>query len=235
MRTSLLFAAALACAPAAFAQSFYAGGSVSHSNLRAGDYAGDVQDAYSTLIAVSNAHAGMDTTTGGRIFGGVTVASWLAIELDYTSAGKIATGYDSISIHGAILGHSETHGTAKLDAIGVSAVARTPEWEGFSGYARAGFARTRLRGDQQSCFFGNNGPNVPPTVTCRSGSDTESQTRPIAGLGVAYKITHCWEARLGWDRYFGVGKDFGFDSQGNNTGHGKFDVDLYTAGALFRF
>jgi hypothetical protein len=235
MRTPLLFAATLALSPACLAQSFYVGGSVSHSNLRAGNYAGDVQDAYGTTVAVSNAHADMDTAAGGRIFGGVTVASWLAIELDYTSAGKIATGYDSISIHGAVFGHSETSATTKLDAIGVSAVARTPLWEGFSGYGRAGFARTRLRGDQQSCFIGNNGPGVPPTVTCTSGSDSESQTRPVAGLGLAYKITHCWEARLGWDRYFGVGKDFGFDGQGNSTGHGKFDVDLFTAGALFRF
>jgi opacity protein-like surface antigen len=233
MRMHILFAlAVLALAPAAHAQQkFYVGGSLSHSNLRAGDYGSDVQDAYGTLIATSDAYAKMDAATGGRIFGAMTLTSWLALELDYTSAGKIASGYDSISIHGAILGHSETNTTGKLDAYGIAVVARTPSWEGFSGHARAGVARTRLRNDTQSCFFGN----FPPAVTCASQSTTENQTTTVAGLGVDYKITHCWEARLGWERYFGVGKDFGFDEQRNIAGHGKFDVDLFTVGAYYRF
>ena len=235
MRTPLIFATALVLAPAAFAQSFYLGGSVSHSNLRSGNFAGDVQHAFGTTHYVSDAYADMGSASGGRIFGGATVASWLAIELDYTSLGKIATGYNVISIHGAIFGHSEANATAKLDAIGLSAVARTPSWQGLSGYARAGAARARLRGDQESCFFGNNGFDVPATVTCRSGSDTESQTRPVAGLGAEFRFSAAWQARLGWDRYFGVGKDFGFDAQANSTGHGQFDVDFFTAGALLRF
>lgn len=217
------------------ALAFYLGAALSHSQLRADDYQQQVQDAFSTLYATSNARLDMDRAAGGRIFGGMDVLPWLAIEADYTNVGTIANGYNYISIHGAILGGNEVAGSARMDALGISAVARTPPWNGLSGHLRAGFARTRLSGGQTSCHHPLD-PGQP--VTCVDlGGDT-SQTRPVLGLGVDYEVAHCWSARLGWDRYFGVGRDFGSGSavgSGEIPGRGKFDVDYFALGAIYRF
>ena len=60
--------------------------------------------------------------------------------------------------------------------------------------------------------------------------------RPDAVAAIGYAAdARGWEARIGWDRYFGVGKRFGLDAQGNASGHGESDVDQFTAGVLYRF
>jgi hypothetical protein len=213
------------------ALAFYLGASLGHSNLRADDYGQQVQDALTTLFAVSNASLDMDRAAGGRIFGGVEVAPWLALEVDYTNVGTIANRYDFISIHGAIVGHSEVQGSARMDALGLSAIARTPEWNGFSGQARVGVARTRLRGSQESCFHNN----FPPGVSCVTQGADVSQTRPVAGLGIDYRLSHCWQARLGWDRYFRVGRKLESGPSASIPGRGEFDVDFFALGAQYRF
>src|SRR5437868_13113164 len=154
MRPILLAAAAAALllpATQALSQSFYTGASLGHSQLRADDYGAQVQDAFTTAYAISNARLDMDRSSGARIFGGMNVLPWLSLEADYTNVGTIANGYGYISMHGAILGGYEIEGNAKMDALGISAIAHTPKWNGLSGHARAGFARTRLRGGQTSC------------------------------------------------------------------------------------
>jgi len=65
-----------------------------------------------------------------------------------------------------------------------------------------------------------------------------SQTRPVAGLGLEYRVSDHWEARLGWDRYFGIGKSlepYPFTSTARVPGPGKFDVDFVALGAAYRF
>jgi opacity protein-like surface antigen len=236
MRTLLFAAAATALIlPATHARSEpYVGASLGHSQLRADDYGANLQEAFTTLFAVSQARLDMDRTAGGRIFAGMNVAPWLALELDYTNLGTVANEYHFISIHGAILGHSEVAGRSKVDALGLSAILRARLWEGFTGHLRAGVARTRLRGDQESCFHGS----VPPTITCASHGGDVSQTRPVAGLGLEYRVSDHWEARLGWDRYFGIGKSpesYPFTSTASVPGPGKFDVDFFAFGAAYRF
>jgi hypothetical protein len=242
MRALLVVAAAaILMAPGVRAQSYYAGASIGESRLRPGDYAGAVQGAFGTLFGVYDARAEMGRSSAGRVFGGATLASWLAIEIDYARLGTIDTGYSHISIHGACCaGHDETSASAKLDVLGLSAVVRTPVWHAVSAFARAGIARTRLRGGSQSCHFPPDIPGIAQGVTCASANRDLSQTRPVAGLGIDYRISDRWAGRLGWDRWFGVGTPPGNDgiSAGINqgiAGHGKFDVDLFAAGVLYRF
>ena len=214
------------------ALAFYLGAALSHSQLRADNYQQQVQDSFTTAYAVSDARLDMDRAAGGRIFGGIDVLPWLSVEADYTNVGTIAHGYNFISIHGAINGGNAVAGSAKMDALGIAAVVHTPEWNGLTGHLRAGFAHTRLRGGQTSCHHPLD-PGQP--VTCVDMGGDTSQTRPVAGLGVDYAITHCWTARLGWDRYFGVGKSIEPVSSGEIPGRGKFDVDYFALGAAFRF
>ena len=215
------------------ALAFYLGAALSHSQVRSDDYQQQLQDAFTTLFAVGGGRIDMDRAAGGRIYGGMEVLPWLSLEADYTNVGTIANGYTFISIHGAILGGTEVVGNAKMDALGLSAVVHTPQWQGLSGHARAGIARTRLRGSQEGCRHPTL-PNEP--IVCSETSGDTSQTRPVFGFGVDYGITHCWTARLGWDRYFGVGKKFeSLLTTSEIPGRGKFDVDFFALGAQYRF
>jgi opacity protein-like surface antigen len=237
----LVAAAAILMAPGARAESFYAGASIGESRLRPGDYAGEVQGAFGTLFAAYGAHAEMGRSSAGRVFGGAMLAPWLAIEIDYTRLGTIDTGYSDISIHGACcFGHDETSANAKLDALGLSAVVRTPVWHAVSAFARAGIARMRLQGSSESCHFPPDIPGIPQAVTCASTNRELSQTRPVAGLGIDYRLSDRWAARLAWDRWFGVGTSPANDGiyagiEPSITGHGKFDVDFFSAGVFYRF
>ena len=105
--------------------------------------------------------------------------------------------------------------------------------------ARGGAARLRseIRG-QVTTFvpFVNNVTN-PGVVQFNpvSVGPTEreiTQTRPVAGLGIDYRLNDRLNLRATWDRYFGVGKSV---ESLNPDARGKHDIDLFAIGVTFGF
>ena len=236
MHFRICCALAALAAPLAPAQSFYIGAGATHSRLASDDFAGQVSSQDSSNFVSSRQRAGMERENGGRIFAGVNVRPWLALELDYARVGTVSTFYAATSVHGAGFGFAEHSTDAKLDALGLAAVARAPLWGPLSLHGRAGVARTRLRFDARACSYGY-GPEGPSLTGCFDRAIPDStQTAAVAGLGLAWELSERVALRAGWDRYFGVGRTFEppIGLEGNDA-RGKFDVDLISVGASYRF
>ena len=222
-----LFAVASLCAHAQ--PRFYLGADYAISRLDSG-FEEQVAAQTQSSFVPSQVRADMSSDSGGRVFAGWKIAPWLALEADYTRVGTIETFYHSVSVHGAGFGFAETLTRQELDAAGLSLVASAPLTAALSFYGRAGVARTRLAQESELCGFSTTGGPPTPTGCLVQKADVE-QTRPVAGVGLAYAFDQRWTMRLGWERYFGVGKDF----EPGTDARGKFDVDRFAIGASFAF
>ena len=60
-----------------------------------------------------------------------------------------------------------------------------------------------------------------------------TQTRPVLGLGLAWRFGDRWEVRAEWARYFGIGR--AFDADLGSNAKGKFDIDLASVGVTLSF
>lgn len=145
--------------------------------------------------------------TGFRVFAGYKFHRNLAVETGYFDLGKASA---SGAIGGGVV-------SAELKARGweLLGVMTVPVWQQLSLLAKAGVARTRLSATGTAAVGG----------VAFAASAKENSTDFTYGLGVEYAFTPNIGARLEWQRYDGVG--------GDTTGKG--DIDLFSAGLLYRF
>lgn len=226
---------ALVAPLAAPCQSLYVGADFATSRLHSA-YSEQATGASSSNYYVGPAEARTSRESGGRLLVGARLMPWLAIEVDYTSAGTLQTFHRSRSVHGVAFGFGERTIDGKLDSVGASAVARAPIAAGFFVEGRAGISRTRLRLHERACSFSTFGPQPPVLVGCTEPDRPDlTQARPNAGIAFGYRLSDRWELAAGWDRYFGIGKTFVTDSFGAHDQIGKFDFDRFAIGAKYRF
>ena len=237
---------ALGAGPALAQSKFYIGGAVGRLHLDS-DFAQQVSNANSSaVVAPADVRVESKGRTGGRVFGGMRFSPFLALEVDYADLGKIGTGYRTFDNRLTNLPDNITarsyatfEHTSRVQGYGVSILGTWPVAEDFGILARAGAARLRSRLEGQVTTFVPRVHNVtaPGVVTFLplSVGPTNrdvTQTRPVAGLGIDYRINPRLRLRATWDRYFGVGKPVDAFSP---EARGKHDIDLAAIGVTFDF
>jgi opacity protein-like surface antigen len=236
-------AAILACALPTLvpARDFYVGGSI--GRVRAdSDFSEQVGRA-SADETIPPVDSGIDASgkTGGRLFAGMRITSWLALELDYFQLGEYRlryTTFDQRPLPSPVAIRSFAHITtqAELDGFGLAAVSRVQLAPRIDLFGRAGVARTRLRQSTDACTFASSFGRPAELLACGGGGHPDlKQTRATLGLGVDFRLTERVALRASWDRYFGIGKDFDRSLLLANTARGEFDADLFAVGVTFGF
>jgi hypothetical protein len=236
----------LGISPVLAQSKFYVGGAVGRLHLDS-DFAQQVNSAYSSgTVPPDNIRAEPKGRTGGRVFGGFRFMPSLAVEVDYVDLGEIATGYRTFAnqltnLPDNLTGRSFAtwEHTSRVDGFGVSAVATLPVASNFGVLVRGGAARLRSRIDGQVTTFipsVNNvtAPGVVQFAPVSAGPTSRevTQTRPVAGIGLDYRLNERLRLRAAWDRYFGVGKSVESVSA---EARGKHDIDLASIGLTFDF
>lgn len=145
--------------------------------------------------------------TGFKVFGGYQFNKYFALESGYYDLGDF--GYTSVTVPAGSL-----HGVLGARGLNLDAVLSMPFTPKFSAFVRAGAAYSEVEG----AFEGTGLVNV---VEPNSES---KETNYKFGAGLEYMFTHRFGMRLEAERYRID------DSVGN-----KGDIDLYSAGVLFRF
>lgn len=145
--------------------------------------------------------------TGFKVFGGYQFNKYFALESGYYDLGDF--GYTSFTVPQGTL-----HGVLGARGLNLDAVLSMPFTPKFSAFVRAGAAYSEVEG----AFEGTGLVNV---VEPNSES---KETNYKFGAGVEYMFTRWFGMRLEAERYRID------DSVGN-----KGDIDLYSAGVLFRF
>lgn len=103
--------------------------------------------------------------------------------------------------------------SGKADAFGISAVATLPLSDAFSLYGKLGYASTKTTASSSNGIL--------------AGASRDDVTY---GLGATYHVNPSVGIRFGWDRYGAA--------VANGTAIGskdKFDSDVYSLGAVFKF
>jgi OOP family OmpA-OmpF porin len=162
------------------------------------------------LLAQGFATTSMDDNerdTGFKVFGGYQFNKYFGIEGGYYDLGDF--GYTSFTVPQGTL-----HGVLGARGLNLDAVLSMPFTPKFSAFVRAGAAYSEVRGS----FEGTGLVNV---VQPNSESN---ETNYKFGAGFEYMFTPRFGMRLEGERYRID------DSVGN-----KGDIDLYSAGVLFRF
>ncbi|MEZ5479776.1 MAG: outer membrane beta-barrel protein [Thiolinea sp.] len=143
-----------------------------------------------------------------QLYGGYKVSPFMAVEGAYVNLGQTAN-----------LSDGKVRGTQDTKGVSLSAVGKVPMGAA-SVYGKAGVyhwnSDVTLRHDQQ-----------------RERADG-SGTDPVIGAGLEYQFNERWSGRVGWDRYYNVGKSNDMiNKHGVNTL--KTDVDVYGVGLSFDF
>ena len=150
-----------------------------------------------------------ESETGYRISAGWQTVPHVALEVSYVDLGKPewSSTADRPGTFGARL---------KTTAWTIDLVPQYHFRNGFGILGRLGYARTESKAD-----FSSSG-------VFRLGSSSAKERRNgwDAGLGVSYAITKNLSVRAEWTHF----PDIGGDAVG-----GRYDTNLYTAGAVFRF
>ncbi len=145
--------------------------------------------------------------TGFKAFGGYQFNKHFALESGYYDLGDF--GFTSFTVPAGTL-----HGVLGARGLNLDAVLSMPFTSKFSAFVRAGAAYTEVKGS----FEGTGLVNV---IEPNSES---SEVNYKFGAGLEYMFTHRFGMRLEAERYR-------IDDSVGNTG----DIDLYSAGVLFRF
>jgi OOP family OmpA-OmpF porin len=139
-----------------------------------------------------------DTDTAWKIFGGLEVNEYIAMEIGYADMGEV--GYK-----GAVSGKREVDGMT-LRLIGTYAL------------------------NPSFTLFATGGMNIlQADMKTTPGASEDTDVAWSAGLGVQYNLTKSMGLRVEWERYFEVG------SSDYNGGTGEADIDLISAGIVFKF
>lgn len=140
-----------------------------------------------------------------QLYGGYQISPHLAIEGTVIDLGRTANINDGT-----------VRGTQETKSVAITAVGKVPLGGYASLYGKAGI------------HHWDSDTRINNSRTSASGTD------PVVGLGMEYKMAPQWTARMGWDRYFNVGKNnVILDSNGPQTL--KTDVDVYTIGIHYNF
>ena len=145
--------------------------------------------------------------TGFKAFGGYQFNKYFALESGYYDLGDF--GYTSFTVPPGTL-----HGVLEARGMNLDAVLQMPFTPKFSAFLRAGAAYTQVRG----AFEGTG------TVNVTNPNSLDDAVNYKFGAGLEYMFTRMFGMRLEAERYRID------DSIGN-----KGDVDLFSAGVLFRF
>ena len=145
--------------------------------------------------------------TGFKVFGGYQFNKYFAMESGYYDLGDF--GYTSFTVPPGTL-----HGVLGARGLNLDAVVSLPFTDKFSAFGRAGIAYSEVKG----AFEGTG------TVVVVEPNSEKRAANYKFGVGLEYDFTHRFGMRLEAERYRID------DSVGN-----KGDIDLFSAGVLFRF
>lgn len=161
-----------------------------------------------------------------KVFGGVRLASWLAVEAAYADLGKMTLRSEMMA--GIPPLPAVVTLRRKLDAIGVDALLVLP-WQarGLELYGKAGAYRARLQVDAE---LGGNIDFIDGPERRRQASRRE--TTPHYGLGVQWRASPRVAVRFDVERFRSVGTAF---APGRSDGTGEADVDTASLSVLATF
>lgn len=208
--------AALAAGLAAFAalstqaadfnlQGWYVGADVGQSHY---GQKGDGLDGAFANRGFSSSSSIDTNDTGWGLNVGYQFNKWFAVEGGYIDLGKFDFASNlPASSPSAISGRVKSEG-ARLTAVGI-----IPLDHGFSLYGKAGIFDLRTKLEAASSTGADLG-------------SSHSKTGGTFGVGASYDITKSISARVGWDRFMNA-------NDSSNTG--KADIDLVSAGLVYRF
>jgi OmpA-OmpF porin, OOP family len=145
--------------------------------------------------------------TGFKVFGGYQFNKYFALESGYYDLGDF--GFTSFTVPQGTL-----HGVLGARGLNLDAVLSMPFTPKFSAFVRAGVAYSEVKG----AFEGTGLVNV-----VEPNSESKDANYKV-GVGLEYMFTHRFGMRLEGERYR-------IDDSVGNMG----DIDLYSAGVLFRF
>jgi len=145
--------------------------------------------------------------TGFKVFGGYQFNQYFALESGYYDLGDF--GYTSFTVPQGTL-----HGVLGARGLNLDAVLSMPFTPKFSAFVRAGVAYSEVKG----AFEGTGLVNV-----VEPNSESKDANYKF-GVGLEYMFTQRFGMRLEGERYR-------IDDSVGNMG----DIDLYSAGVLFRF
>ena len=145
--------------------------------------------------------------TGFKVFGGYQFNKYLAMEGGYFDLGDF--GFTSFTVPAGTL-----HGVLGARGLNLDAVLSMPLTDKFSIFARGGVAYSEVEG----AFEGTGLVNV-----VEPNSESKEANYKF-GAGLEYMFTHRFGMRLEAERYH-------VDDSVGNMG----DIDLFSAGVLFRF
>lgn len=220
------------------AQRFYIGASGGAARIDS-DYSSQVGEGFEQsspgLLVASDVRA--ETHGGaGRVFGGIRISEAFALEVDYTRLATI-NGFHTTRAADPNTARTFSFWRSEHDANawGVSLLAHAHVSSEVSLFGRAGVARTRLRQSLGSSLYRFDNPGGPPVTSFEASRPDVDETRPVAGLGIDWRLGEAFTVRASWDRYFGVGEPFSGDPRPANGALGEFDIDYFGLGATFRF
>lgn len=212
MKANILWLAltgAILSAPAVAAPGWYLGANLGGTKYDAS--AADLDSSWRSLGFTASSSVD-DTDTGYKLFGGYQFNNNFALEGGYVDLGKM-TFSSTISVApagyttGAISGDVKTKNGLFLDAVGI-----LPVGNNFSVFGRLGMYSIETE-------LSASGPAGSITK-----NDTESDFH--WGIGAGYDFTQNLGARLEWER---------FNKVGNADKTGEGDVDLWSAGIVYKF
>lgn len=184
---------------------WYAGVDVGQSHY---GQKGDGLDGAFANRGLSSSTSIDSTDTGWGLDVGYQFNKWLAVEGGYIDLGRF--DYDSrlpASAPGAISGRVKSEG-ARLTAVGI-----IPLEHDFSLFGKAGIYDLRTRLEAGS----SNGTDLGASHNHAGGT---------FGVGASYDITKAISARVEWNRFLNAN---------DNSATGKADIDLVSAGLVYRF
>jgi OOP family OmpA-OmpF porin len=213
MRLRILLVAALAgvltaaTGPVLAQAGWYAGLALGSSNV----------DLSTDVVAVSGATSTSFVSDqrdpGVKVFAGYRFNRHFALEGGYAWLGEFqATTQVTAPSSGAL------NADIRIIGLFVDALAMLPIGERFAAYAKVG-----VLGSETRVFRSTSGAAAPaPGVSTNASTDEANLSY---GLGVQYEFARGVTLRVEWQLYANVGE----------AGTGETDVDLYSAGLLFRF
>ena len=212
MKTHILLLAltgAILAAPAVADPGWYLGANVGGTKFDAS--AADLDSSWSSMGFTASSSVD-DTDTGYKLFAGYQFNTNFALEGGYVDLGKMkfsstVTAAPAGYVTGSISGDVKTKNGLYLDAVGI-----LPVGNNFSVFGRLGVYSIKAE------------LNASGPVGTVSSNDTGSDFH--WGIGAGYDFTNNVGARLEWER---------FNKVGNKDKTGEGDVDLWSAGIVYKF
>ncbi|MBU2642741.1 MAG: outer membrane beta-barrel protein [Gammaproteobacteria bacterium] len=148
-----------------------------------------------------------DSDTAWKIYGGLEINEYISMEVGYIDLGEA-------TFTGTQAGTRETNGMTTA-IVGTYAI--SPSFT-LSGRGGMNFLNTEVNGTIAA---------TPTNPTNNNTGDTDVVWS--FGVGAQYNITPSVGLRLDWERFFEAG------SSDYNGGTGEADIDLFSAGVVYKF